>query len=100
MGNDREILLGLLREARESVHSLTGFMHNHCYSLDAVADEESLRDRIDAVLAKSDDPDAPHIWVQRFCDLVGQDGLTENSRNEAFAKLYDAVKAAKRVSNE
>ena len=73
--------------------------------------ERSMR-RIDAALEKhpkttksivepktkttlQDAPDVSRIWVQRFCDLVGEDGLTENSRNEAFAKLYDAVKAAR-----
>lgn len=37
------------------------------------------------------------IWVMRFCDLVGEHGATAESRDEAFAKLYDAVKAAKKT---
>lgn len=36
------------------------------------------------------------IWVMRFCDLVGEHGGTAASRDEAFAKLYDAVRDAKK----
>lgn len=60
-----------------------------------VAARTSLRGRISHALSQHGETDSSDAWVQRFCDLVGQDGLTELSRLEAFAKLHDAVKAAK-----
>ena len=36
------------------------------------------------------------IWVMRFCSLVDESGATEQSRNEAFALLHDAVRDAKK----
>lgn len=94
MGDKRDILTDTWKHVSPEWDTLRGLylveQENHT---NLVAEPET-------PTALRDDSDAPHIWVQRFCDLVGQDGLTENSRNEAFAKLYDAVKAAKRVSNE
>lgn len=42
--------------------------------------------------------DPAEVWVLRFCDLVGIDGSTENKRLEAFAYLYDHVKASQRAA--
>ena len=42
--------------------------------------------------------DPPEVWVLRFCDLVGIDGTTEEKRLEAFAQLYDHVKASRRAA--
>jgi hypothetical protein len=39
-------------------------------------------------------------WSQRFSDLVGEDGITEASRCDAFAKLYDAAKASGKLVKE
>jgi hypothetical protein len=39
-------------------------------------------------------------WSQRFSDLVGEDGITEASRCDAFAKLYDAAKASGKLVRE
>lgn len=42
--------------------------------------------------------DPPEVWVLRFCDLVDIDGTTEEKRLEAFAQLYDHVKASRRAA--
>jgi len=37
------------------------------------------------------------VWVRKFASLVGEDGLSERSCEEAFALLYDAVCDAEKL---
>lgn len=63
----------------------------------APADGRSLLDEVDQLTAERNDLLA---WSQRFSDLVGEDGITEASRCDAFAKLYDAAKASGKLVRE
>jgi hypothetical protein len=60
-------------------------------------DLRALLDEVERLTAERDDLLA---WAQRFSDLVGVDGSTEAGRDEAFAKLYDAAKAAGKLVRE
>jgi hypothetical protein len=62
-------------------------------------------ERIATELEKQNEPPAPPdpqftddmvTWVMRFCSLVGEHGTTTASRDEAFARLHDAVRDAKK----
>lgn len=57
----------------------------------------ALLDEVERLRAERDDLFA---WAQRFSDLVGEDGITEASRCDAFAKLYDAAKASGKLVRE
>ena len=63
----------------------------------APADMRALLDEVERLRTERDDLLA---WSQRFSDLVGVDGSTEGGRDEAFAKLYDAAKAAGKLVKE
>lgn len=60
-------------------------------------DLRALLNEIERLSALRDDLFA---WSQRFSDLVGEDGITESSRCDAFAKLYDAAKASGKLVRE
>ena len=63
----------------------------------APTDLGALLDEVERLRAERDDLLA---WSQRFSDLVGEDGITEASRCDAFAKLYDAAKASGKLVKE
>jgi hypothetical protein len=63
----------------------------------APTDLRALLAEVEALRAERDDLLA---WSQRFSDLVGVDGSTEAGRDDAFAKLYDAVKASGKLVKE
>ena len=63
----------------------------------APTDLRALLDEVERLRVERDDLLA---WSQRFSDLVGVDGSTEAGRDDAFAKLYDAVKASGKLVKE
>jgi hypothetical protein len=66
-------------------------------AMHALTDLRALLNEIERLAALRDDLFA---WAQRFSNLVGEDGITEASRCDAFAKLYDAAKAAGKLVRE
>ncbi len=80
-------------------HQFSGWqnLRNATFIQHAPTDLRALLDEVERLTALRDDLFA---WSQRFSDLVGEDGITEASRCDAFAKLYDAAKASGKLVKE